>query len=145
MSSKPSNMGTCPYCRSVTLPGDTICYTCGRVLANIRSKQFAAEQQFNQGSIETTYMKIRGDFFLRWPALWTRTGTTKVFAHTVFVTAGVMLRGVSPILEGEEPTNCSSGAPGPRDRRNIGVSCLQGPSLSCGSAQAHRRHLFIAI
>ena len=52
-------MGTCPYCRSVTLPGDTICYTCGRVLANITSKQFAAEQQFNQGSIETTYLKTR--------------------------------------------------------------------------------------
>ena len=52
-------MGTCPYCRSVTLAGDTICYTCGRVLANIKSKQFAAEQQFNQGSIETTYLKTR--------------------------------------------------------------------------------------
>ena len=59
MSSKPSNMGNCPYCRSVTLPGDTICYTCGRVLANIKSKQFAAEQQFNQGSIETTYLKTK--------------------------------------------------------------------------------------
>ena len=52
-------MGNCPYCRSVTLPGDTICYTCGRVLANIKSKQFAAEQQFNQGSIESTYMKTK--------------------------------------------------------------------------------------
>lgn len=52
-------MGNCPYCRSVTLPGDTICYTCGRVLANIKSKEFAAEQQFNQGSIETTYRKTR--------------------------------------------------------------------------------------
>ena len=52
-------MGNCPYCRSVTLPGDTICYTCGRVLANIKSKQFAAEQQFNQGSIETTYLKTK--------------------------------------------------------------------------------------
>ena len=59
MSSKPGIMGTCPYCRSVTLPGDTICYTCGRVLANIKSKQFAAEQQFNQGSIDTTYMKTK--------------------------------------------------------------------------------------
>ena len=52
-------MGNCPYCRSVTLPGDTICYSCGRVLANIKSKQFAAEQQFNQGSLDTTYMKTR--------------------------------------------------------------------------------------
>ena len=47
------------YCRSVTLPGDTIPYICGRVLANIKSKQFAAEQQFNQGSIDTTYMKTK--------------------------------------------------------------------------------------
>ena len=52
-------MGKCPYCMSVTFAGDTICYTCGRVLANIKSKQFAAEQQFNQGSIETTYLKTR--------------------------------------------------------------------------------------
>ncbi len=59
MSSTPSTMGKCPYCRSATLPGDTICYTCGRVLANIKSKQFAAEQQFNQGSIETTYKKTK--------------------------------------------------------------------------------------
>ena len=28
-------------------------------LANIKSKQFAAEQQFNQGSIDTTYMKTK--------------------------------------------------------------------------------------
>ena len=52
-------MGNCPYCRSATLPGDTICYTCGRVLANIKSKEFAAEQQFNQGSIDTTYKKTK--------------------------------------------------------------------------------------
>lgn len=48
-------MGSCPYCRSVTYPGDTICYSCGRVLANLRSKTFAMEQQFNQGSADTTY------------------------------------------------------------------------------------------
>ena len=59
MSAVPSIMGSCPYCRSVTYTGDTICYTCGRVLANIKSKQFAAEQQFNQGSLETTYMKTK--------------------------------------------------------------------------------------
>ena len=53
------NMGNCPYCRSVTLPGDTICYSCGRVLANISSPNFAAEQQFNRGSMETTYMKTK--------------------------------------------------------------------------------------
>ena len=48
-------MGSCPYCQSVTYPGDTICYSCGRVLANTRSKTFAMEQQFNQGSADTTY------------------------------------------------------------------------------------------
>ena len=52
-------MGNCPYCRSVTLPGDTICYSCGRVLANIKSPNFAAEQQFNRGSVESTYLKTR--------------------------------------------------------------------------------------
>jgi len=25
-------MGTCPHCRAVTLPGDAVCYTCGRFL-----------------------------------------------------------------------------------------------------------------
>ena len=48
-------MGSCPYCRSVTYPGDTICYSCGRVLANLHSKRFALEQQFNHGSKDTTY------------------------------------------------------------------------------------------
>ena len=52
-------MGNCPYCRSVTLQGDTICYSCGRVLANIKSPNFAAEQQFNKGTIESTYMKTK--------------------------------------------------------------------------------------
>ncbi|MAR93667.1 MAG: hypothetical protein CMA45_01115 [Euryarchaeota archaeon] len=52
-------MGNCPYCRSVTLPGDTICYSCGRVLANIKSPNFAAEQQFNRGSVESTYLKTK--------------------------------------------------------------------------------------
>ena len=53
------NMGNCPYCRSVTLPGDTICYSCGRVLANIKSPNFAAEQQFNRGTLESTYLKTK--------------------------------------------------------------------------------------
>ncbi len=48
-------MGTCPYCQSVTYTGDTICYTCGRILANIRSDKFAMEQQFHRGSLETTF------------------------------------------------------------------------------------------
>ena len=48
-------MGSCPYCQSLTQTGDTICYSCGRVLANIRSKSFAMEQQFNQGTADTAY------------------------------------------------------------------------------------------
>ena len=48
-------MGSCPYCQSVTYTGDTICYTCGRILANIRSNKFAMEQQFHKGSLETSY------------------------------------------------------------------------------------------
>ena len=26
-------MGTCPFCRAQTLPGDSICYSCGRVIS----------------------------------------------------------------------------------------------------------------
>ncbi|MDE0857625.1 MAG: hypothetical protein OSA38_03560 [Candidatus Poseidoniaceae archaeon] len=48
-------MGSCPYCQSITQTGDTICYSCGRVLANLRSKTFAMEQQFNQGTADTAY------------------------------------------------------------------------------------------
>jgi len=48
-------MGTCPYCQSVTYTGDTICYSCGRILANIRSDKFAMEQQFHRGSLDTTF------------------------------------------------------------------------------------------
>ena len=52
-------MGSCPYCQSVTQPGDTICYTCGRILATIRSENFAMEQQFHKGSLDTTYKMTR--------------------------------------------------------------------------------------
>ena len=48
-------MGTCPYCQSVTYTGDTICYSCGRILAYIRSDKFAMEQQFHRGSLDTTF------------------------------------------------------------------------------------------
>jgi hypothetical protein len=48
-------MGSCPYCQSVTYTGDTICYSCGRILASIRSDKFAMEQQFHKGSLDTTY------------------------------------------------------------------------------------------
>jgi len=48
-------MGSCPYCQSVTYAGDTICYGCGRILANTSSNKFALEQQFHKGSLETSY------------------------------------------------------------------------------------------
>ena len=51
-------MGACPYCRSATLPGDTICYSCGRVLPKGDRGSYRLEQQFSKrkGAKETTYM-----------------------------------------------------------------------------------------
>ena len=51
----PKDMGSCPYCRATTESGDSICYSCGRVLANINSSNFRLEQQFNQGTLATSY------------------------------------------------------------------------------------------
>ena len=48
-------MGACPYCRSTTLPSDTICYSCGRVLPSGERSSYRLEQQFNRGSKDTTY------------------------------------------------------------------------------------------
>ncbi|MCH1616528.1 MAG: hypothetical protein L7R83_03360, partial [Candidatus Poseidonia sp.] len=50
-------MGACPYCRSASLPGDTICYSCGRVLPKGDRGSYRLEQQFrkNKGSRDTTY------------------------------------------------------------------------------------------
>ena len=50
-------MGACPYCRSATLPGDTICYSCGRVLPKGDRASYRLEQQFSKqkGSKNTTY------------------------------------------------------------------------------------------
>ncbi len=50
-----NNMGSCPYCRSTTLPSDTICYSCGRVLPKGGRSSYRLEQQFSHGSKDTTY------------------------------------------------------------------------------------------
>jgi len=54
---KPNDMGACPYCRSATLPGDTICYSCGRVLPKGDRASYRLEQQFSKtkGKKDTTY------------------------------------------------------------------------------------------
>lgn len=54
---KPVSMGACPYCRSASLPGDTICYSCGRVLPKGDRGSYRLEQQFSKskGNRETTY------------------------------------------------------------------------------------------
>tara|TARA_B100000900_G_scaffold106743_3_gene88605 strand:+ start:1849 stop:3429 length:1581 start_codon:yes stop_codon:yes gene_type:complete len=51
-------MGACPYCRSATLPSDTICYSCGRVLPKGDRGSYRLEQQFTKkkGNKESTYM-----------------------------------------------------------------------------------------
>ena len=50
-------MGACPYCRSATLPSDTICYSCGRVLPTGDRETYRLEQQFskNKKDKRTTY------------------------------------------------------------------------------------------
>ena len=50
-------MGACPYCRSTSLPGDTICYSCGRVLPKGDRGSYRLEQQFSKSKSnkETTY------------------------------------------------------------------------------------------
>lgn len=54
-SAKPVSMGACPYCRSTTLPSDTICYSCGRVLPKGDRKSYRLEQQFSKGSKSKTH------------------------------------------------------------------------------------------
>ena len=49
-------MGACPYCRSAALPGDTICYSCGRVIPQGDRESYRLEQQFTQkGTRDTSY------------------------------------------------------------------------------------------
>ncbi|MDA0716141.1 MAG: transglutaminase-like domain-containing protein [archaeon] len=52
-------MPSCRYCNSVTLPGDKICYNCGRVIASNREGGYRLEQQFDEGSKESTFMMAK--------------------------------------------------------------------------------------
>lgn len=71
----PQVMGSCPYCRATTELGDSICYSCGRVLANSNSRNYRLEQQFNQGSVNTSYKMTSKP--TRTGVVQTHTGRTK--------------------------------------------------------------------
>ena len=48
-------MGSCPYCESPTMDGDTICYSCGRVLASSRIMNERIGMQLDRHSGVNTY------------------------------------------------------------------------------------------
>ena len=48
-------MGSCPYCDSPTMDGDTICYSCGRVLASSRIMNERIGMQLDRNSGVNTY------------------------------------------------------------------------------------------
>ena len=48
-------MGSCPYCESPTMDGDTICYSCGRVLASSRIMNERIGMQLDRHSGANTY------------------------------------------------------------------------------------------
>ena len=48
-------MGSCPYCDSPTMDGDTICYSCGRVLASNRIMKERIELQLDRNNNVNTY------------------------------------------------------------------------------------------
>ena len=39
-------MGTCPFCRAQTLPGDSICYSCGRVITGAAGMDSRVKGEF---------------------------------------------------------------------------------------------------
>ena len=43
-------MGTCPFCRAQTLPGDSICYSCGRVITGAAGMDSRVKGQFMRSS-----------------------------------------------------------------------------------------------
>ncbi|MAV03143.1 MAG: hypothetical protein CBE39_01475, partial [Euryarchaeota archaeon TMED279] len=43
-------MGTCPFCRAQTLPGDSICYSCGRVITGASGMDSRVKGEFMRGS-----------------------------------------------------------------------------------------------
>jgi len=49
------SMGSCPYCDSPTMDGDTICYSCGRVLASSRIMKERIGMQLDRHSGANTY------------------------------------------------------------------------------------------
>lgn len=44
-------MGTCPHCRAVTLPGDAVCYSCGRYLKGQGSKYTMPSSPMRKGTV----------------------------------------------------------------------------------------------
>ena len=48
-------MGSCPYCDSPTMDGDTICYSCGRVLASSRIMNERIGIQLDRHTGASTY------------------------------------------------------------------------------------------
>ena len=48
-------MGSCPYCESPTMDGDTICYSCGRVLASSSIMKQRIELQLDRNDRVNTY------------------------------------------------------------------------------------------
>ncbi|MDA0878526.1 MAG: zinc ribbon domain-containing protein, partial [archaeon] len=44
-------MGTCPHCRAVTLPGDAVCYSCGRFLKGEGSEYSMPNAPMRRGTV----------------------------------------------------------------------------------------------
>ena len=43
-------MGACPFCRAQTLPGDSICYSCGRVISGASGMNQRVRGEFSRGT-----------------------------------------------------------------------------------------------
>jgi hypothetical protein len=43
-------MGTCPFCRAQTLPGDSICFSCGRVISGASGMDSRVKGEFMRGT-----------------------------------------------------------------------------------------------
>ena len=43
-------MGTCPFCRAPTIAGDSICYSCGRVITGASGMDTRVRGEFMRGS-----------------------------------------------------------------------------------------------
>ena len=44
------SMGACPFCRAQTLPGDSICYSCGRVISGASGMTQRVRGEFSRGT-----------------------------------------------------------------------------------------------